>query len=439
MKQWINQLWKFLTEDIWHDPDKEISRVRKSLYFSIKAVYLCIDRFIEDRLIVKASALTYSTLLAIVPILAILFAVARGFGFDRMMEGQIRISLAGQGQVADYIIQFVNRYLSQTKNGVFIGIGLILLLWTVINLSGNIEQNVNQIWQVKKGRSLYRKMTDYFSMLLLIPVLIVVSGGLAIFTGTMLKSIESMELLAPFVRFLIWLIPFVFTWIVFIAFNIFMPNTKVQWKYAIIPGILAGTAFQLFQFLYIAGQVSVSKYNAIYGSFAALPLFLFWLQISWTICLFSVQLTYASQNIKTFSYEKDTRNISRRYYNFICITIISLISKRFEKGTKPYTAEDLSNENHIPIRLTKQVLVTLQDIHLIHEELNDAKSEEIAYQPSIDIAQISVAMVMEKINTYGTEGFKIDKEKRFGNQWKVLMNYEDDYYDRMKDTLVKDL
>jgi membrane protein len=439
MKEQFLKLLQFITVDIWHDPDKTLSKRRSWLYNSIKTVYLCVDRFVEDRLIVKASALTYSTLLAIVPIVAILFAIARGFGFDRMMEGQLRITLAGQGQVADYIIQFVNRYLAQTKNGIFIGVGLILLLWTVVNLTGNIEHNVNEIWQVKKGRTMYRKLTDYFSMFLVIPVLIVVSGGLAIFTSTMLKSVETFVLLGPFVRFLIQLIPYVFISLVFIVFNIFMPNTKVKIRHAIIPGVLAGVAFQLFQFLYIDSQVAVSKYNAIYGSFAALPLFLFWLQISWTICLFSVQLTYASQNIQNFSYERDTKNISRRYYNFVCILIISLIAKRFEKGENPYTAEELANKYHIPIRLTRQVLNRLLDLNLIHEVLSDGKSEDITFQPSVDIAQLSVSMVMKDLETFGSEGFKVDREGRFRNQWKVLIAYEDDFYEKNKDVLVKDL
>lgn len=439
MRQQFIQLWKFVTVDIWHDPDKDLSKATSRLYTSIKTMYLCIQRFIDDKLVVKASALTFSTLLAIVPIAAILFAIARGFGFDKMMENQLRMSLMGQKDVANYLIQFVNSYLAQTKNGIFIGVGLILLLWTVLNLIGNIEQTVNQIWQIKKGRSIYRKITDYFSLFLILPILIVVSGGLAIFTTTMLKSMESYELLAPFVRFLFQLIPYVFISIVFITFNVFMPNTKVKIKYAVIPGILAGIVFQLFQFLYIGSQLAVSKYNAIYGSFAALPLFLFWMQISWTICLFSVQLTYASQNIKNFNYEKDTRHISRRYYNFVCILIISMISKRFEKGDIPYTAEELSNLYHIPIRLTREVLNTLLELNLIHEEMNDKKSEEISYQPSIDIAQISVAMVINKLNTHGSEEFKVDKDHKFNKHWKALIQCEAEFNEKMNNVLVKDL
>jgi len=213
----------------------------------------------------------------------------------------------------------------------------------------------------------------------------------------------------------------------------------VKIRYAIIPGILAGSAFQGLQFLYIAGQVSVSSYNAIYGSFAALPLLLLWMQVSWSICLFGVQMTYASQNIKNFSYDKDTRNISHRYFCFVCIVITSLIAKRFEKGQKPYTAEELSNENRIPIRLTKQVLNTLQDLNLLHEVLSDEKSEDIAFQPSIDIYQLSVGLIMNRIETNGSEAFRIDKIHRFNPHWQILKDHEDASFEKLNQILVKDL
>ena len=313
MNKRIATLWKFLTYDIWRITEDEVTKTTFSLYNIIKTIYLCINRFTKDRLVNKASALTYSTLLAIVPILAIVFAIARGFGFDNLMESQIVQGFGGPSETTEVIFQFVNSYLSQTKNGIFIGVGLIMLLWTVLNLINNMEITFNRIWQVKKARSMYRKITDYFSMLLLIPLLLVVSGGLSIFMSTMLKNVTDFTLLAPIGKFLIRLIPFVLTWVMFTALYVFMPNTKVKLKHALISGILAGTAHQAFQFLYISSQLWVSRYNAIYGSFAALPMFLLWLQISWTICLFGAELTYAGQNIRNFSFDKDARNISRRY------------------------------------------------------------------------------------------------------------------------------
>ena len=242
MNKRITALWKFLTYDIWRITEDEVTKTTFSLYNIIKTIYLCINRFTKDRLVNKASALTYSTLLAIVPILAILFAIARGFGFDNLMESQVRMGFGGHNQTTEVILQFVNSYLSQTKSGIFIGVGLIMLLWTVINLISSIEITFNRIWEIKKARSMYRKITDYFSMFLLMPILIVISGGLSIFMSTSLKYIEDFVLLAPILKFLIRLIPFVLTWFMFTGLYIYMPNTKVRFKPALISGILAGTA-----------------------------------------------------------------------------------------------------------------------------------------------------------------------------------------------------
>ena len=388
MKKKITDIWKFITYDIWRITEDEVTRTKFSLYNIIKTIYLCINRFTKDRMANKASALTYSTLLAIVPILAILFAVARGFGFDNLMEHQFRSGFGGNIETTEAILSFVNSYLSQTKGGIFIGVGLVMLLWTVINLVSNIEITFNRIWEVKKARSMYRKITDYFSMFLLMPILIVVSGGLSLFVSTVLKQMDDFVLLAPVMKFMIRLIPFVLTWLMFTGLYIFMPNTKVKFKHALIAGILAGSAYQAFQFLYINSQLWVSKYNAIYGSFAALPL---------------------------------------------------LIAKRFEKNEPPYTAAEISEEHQIPIRLTNQVLYQLQEIDLIHEVVSDQKSEDIGYQPSMDINQLNVAILLDRLDTYGSENFKIDKDEEFNDEWKVLTESREEYYKKASKVLLKDL
>jgi membrane protein len=250
---------------------------------------------------------------------------------------------------------------------------------------------------------------------------------------------EGFVVLAPILKFLVRMIPYVLTWFMFTALYIFIPNTKVKFKHALISGIVAGTAYQAFQFLYISGQISVTKYNAIYGSFAAIPLFLLWLQISWTICLFGAELTYSSQNIKNFSFEKDTKNISRRYRDFLSILIMSLICKRFANGETPYTAEDISLEHKIPIKLTNHVLDLLQDIKLVHEVVTDTKSESIFYLPSMDINKISVAYLLGRIDTNGSEDFKVDKEEVFKNHWQTLIESRDLLKSKDSGILLKDL
>ena len=434
----IKQIKTFLLDDIWRVTDDEVSKKRGMLYSAIKIVTLSIKEFTERRVVNKASALTYNTLLAIIPILAILFAIARGFGFANLLEDQFRSSFSAQAQTAETILTFIDSYLSHAKSGIFIGVGLILLFYTVLLLTYNMERTFNSIWQVKKPRTLYRKITDYFSMLLLLPLLTMLSSGISIFISTFVNYIQEFALLAPIVKFLVRLTPFALTWGMFTALYIFMPNTKVKLKYAILPGILAGSAFQAFQYLYIGTQIWVSRYNAIYGSFAAIPMFLLWTQISWSICLYGAQLCYVAQNLRNFSFSKETENISRRYHDFLCILIMSLICKRFQTDLPPYTAESLSDEHKIPIRLTTTILYELQDLNMIFETPVDGDDEEMAYLPSVDINRMSVAMLLSRLDREGSEAFKIDRERYYAS-WEALSKARNDYYDSTGKILLKDL
>ena len=434
----INKIVKFLSVDIWRVTDGEVSRTRGTLYNMIKIATLSVKEFVQGGVITKASALTYSTLLAIIPALALLFAIARGFGFANLLETQIRDGLASHAQAAEILLTFVDSYISHTKSGVFIGVGLIMLFYTILLLTDNIENTFNSIWQVKKSRTLYRKMTDYFSMILLLPLLIMLSSGISIYLTTFVKHMEEFILLAPIVKFFVRLIPFVLTWAMFTALYIFMPNTKVKFKYAILPGIIAGSAFQAFQYLYIGSQIWVSNYNAIYGSFAAIPMFLLWTQISWCICLYGAQLCYVAQNLRNFSFSKEIEDISRRYHDFLCVLIMSLICKRFQTESKPYTAEELSGEHKIPIRLTKKILYELQDLNMIVETIAEEKEESLGYLPSVDINRMSVKMLLSRLDEAGSEAFKIDIE-RYSATWTALNNAKSEFFENTDKILLKDL
>lgn len=439
IKKFIKDSKSFLNEEIWRVTEEEISGLKYYLYNILKVIVLSIQRFMRDRIVNKAAALTYSTLLSIVPILALVFAIARGFDFSALMEMQFRKGFEGQGEAVDTLMNLINSYLAHAKSGIFIGVGLLMLLWTVITLTGNIERVFNQIWQVKKPRSVFRKITDYFSIFFLLPILIVISGGLSVFMTTMVKNMEDFVLMAPFLKFLIRMIPFTLTALMFVGLYIFMPNTKVKLRYAFIPGIIAGIAFQTLQYFYINSQIWVSSYNAIYGSFAAIPMFLLWTQISWCICLYGAELTYANQNIRNFNFEKDIRNISRRYHDFLCILVMSLICKRFEKGERPYyTAEELARQNKVPIRMINEILYELQDLRLIYSVSEDEKSDVPVYLPAEDINHLDVKEVLSRIDTAGSEDFKIDHINQFNSQWLTLEEAKEEYY-RKTSVLLKDL
>ena len=256
-----------------------------------------IKYFTAKRVMAKASALTYSTLLAIVPILAVVFAIARGFGYSKYIEVWFRDVLASQPQAAEIIIGWVNSYLIHTKSGLFLGIGLVFMLYTVLMLVNNIEETFNEIWQVNSSRSLYRSFTNYMAAFFLIPIFIIVTTGFSMVLTTVVSSMPDVLMIGSVVRRLLDLVPYVLLSALFIGLYISMPNTYVNWRCAVVPGIIAGVGIQWLQLFYVHSQIWVTGYNAIYGSFAALPLFMLWVQISWTICLFGAELTFTNQQM----------------------------------------------------------------------------------------------------------------------------------------------
>lgn len=433
----VKKLWKFISEDIWRINSADLTKKRRRGYNLIKIIVLAVRRYQADNLQRSASALTYSTFLSLIPLLAVLLAIAKGFGFQNIVESQLFNYFPGQREIFSKVLGFVDSYMVHTKDGVFLGVGLVVLLYTVYNLISNIENTFNMIWQVPKGRSYVRRFTDYFSAFLLIPIFFVCSSGISLFTATTFETLQKYQFFSPVYEVVIGIIPVIVTILIFTVAYIFLPNTKVQFKHAFYGGIVAGIGFQIFQYLYINGQIWVSKYNAIYGSFALLPLLLLWMQLSWVICLVGAEIAYAGQNVQNFDFESDSENISRRYLDFLTLVILTMIVKRFEKGEQPYTANDISLHYRIPIRLTKRILYFLSDLGIINEvkEENDYPN----YQPAIDINHITLEYLFSKIDRYGSENFKVENHGEFRTEWEIILQSRIDMFPENKNILLKDL
>lgn len=438
VSEMVKSVWAFISDDIWRITDNEVSGIRHILINMAKTVIISVRRFIEDDLQRQASALTYSTLLAIVPVLAMLFAIAKGFGFQTIIQSQLFDYFPAQKEALMHALTFVDAYLNQSKGGVLVGIGLIFLLWTIVGLIGNVESTFNEIWQVKKSRTLYRKITDYISLFLILPVLMIASSGISIFVSTNLDNSPYLNYISPLFRTLIAFAPYVLTWLFFTGMYMLIPNTKVKLKNAFPAGVISGTAFQLFQFLYISGQIWVSKYNAVYGSFAFLPLLLLWMQLSWLICLFGAMLTFSAQNIANYNFEEDTKNISRRYKDFLTLLVASIVVERFEKGEPPLTVDQISSNCRIPIKLTGQIIFLLTETGILSETTTDDERVS-AYQPAVDIQKISVGFLFRKLEEYGSENFRIDNKNLYGTQWKALMSAYEAFYKESDKVLLKNL
>ena len=370
----------------------------------LRIIVLATRGFIENKCKYRASALTFYSLLSIVPVLAMMFGIAKGFGFEKKVETQILQSLQGQEEVASRIINFSNSLLQNASGGFIAGVGIIILFWTIISVLSNIESVFNEIWGVKKPRSLGRKFSDYLSIMLVCPFLLVVSGSATVVISSQARLlIQKLGFLSQNASLLLLslnLLPYLAIWITFTFIFIFMPNAKVRLKSGILAGIVAGTVFQLAQGVYIDFQIGVANYGAIYGSFAALPLFLIWLQISWFIVLFGAELSFAHQNVDTYEFEQDCLSVSHSFKTLLSLLIAHLLVKNFCKAQKPLDDAEISRVLDIPIRLVRQILYELTESGII-SEVRQREEKDIAYQPACDVDQLTVKYVIDSLGRRG--------------------------------------
>ena len=235
------------------------------------------------------------------------------------------------------------------------------------------------------------------------------------------------------------MIPYVLMSGMFIALYIFMPNTHVKPICAVVPGILAGIAMQGLQFVYIHSQMFLSSYNAIYGSFAALPLFMLWMQISWTICLFGAELCYTNQNLDYYDYDAQTSEISHRYGLMLYAVLMSRICKRFAEGGRPYTAIELRNETNIPIRFINDLLYRLIEARLVIEITTDEKGDTSKFMPAEDIKNLSVGVMIDRLESQGTWKIDLDISRLSNTSWVKALECRSAYLSGLREIPLQDL
>lgn len=411
MKKHIHNTAHFLKHDVWRIPIKELSPARSFLIRQIRIFLLAAKGFTDDKIQLRASALSLYTLLSIVPILAMVFGIAKGFGLEKRVEDLLINNFTGQEEVLNFLIKFANQMLENTKGGFIAGVGLVVLFFAVMKVLGHVEAAFNNIWQVRQSRTFFRKFSDYFSLILIAPVLIFLSSSLSVFITTQLKGMaEAITFIGYFskvITIIVNIIPYVITWLLFTFVYIIMPNTKVNYKSALVAGIIAGTAFQLVQLGYIHFQVLMSRYNTIYGSFAALPLFLIWLQISWFLVLFGAEISFANQNIERYEHESESLNISHYYRRILTLLIAKTVIQNFEQGNKPYTASEIAHKLGFPIRIVREILFELTDANIFNEIISD--NIDKAFQPATDIHKITIRYIIETLDKKGHDDIEIEQ------------------------------
>ena len=391
----------FVVKDIWRADMDNMSTRKRSVFNILKILIIAVRGFIENGCAVRASALTYFTLLSSVPVVALAFALAKGFGLEDFVVNVIKDSFAANPETAEYLISFASSMLENAKGGLIAGIGVIMLLYSVFELLSHVEEAFNFMWNIKKNRPILRKVTDYMTIMVFSPILIITASSATFFVRTKLDEYFT-DYLSPVLTVIINVLPYLLMAIVFTLVYLILPNTKVNFKSAVSAGVITGIVFQVWQWAYVAFQVGVSEYGAVYGSFAALPLFLVWLQVSWIIVLLGCEVAYSVQNVNNYSTELSAGNISPRLMKRVSILLMTKIVKNFAESKPPKDATTWSEELKISQKLFLHVAQRLQDVGLLAELRNDGGGSPI-YIPATDIANITVDTICSRIDSYGED------------------------------------
>lgn len=401
----LQQLRNFIQYDLWRQPHMAVHDPKKRLGYRILQTIILFGRGFKDKALnVRANSLSFSLLFAFVPMVAGVFAIARGFGFEELLQERISTSFLAEANIAPTIMEWVERYLETARGGLFLGIGLVVLIWAVYAFFNMLELSFNNIWNVKQSRSFGRRLSNYMVVLLLVPIMIILSSGISIFLNSAASASPVLQAIEPIRRVLLRLIPFVvasgvFTWI-FIA----IPNTKVRFLSAIIPGVIVGILFQLVQMFSVYLVMLFTRMSVVYGAFSAIPLILVWLHITCWLLLIGAELGFAIQNNDMFAYERDLETMSRRYKDYVMLYLLSVIVRRFEQGETPETAQQMAYNNQLPIRLVQQLLSRLEETNIIRRVYIE-QAEDETFVPAMDTRMISVERVIDRISSHGTEEF----------------------------------
>jgi len=399
----IKKSQQFISTTLWHIRVSKLEGRKGFFIKQLRILSLAVKGFNEDKCLTKASALTFYTLFSIVPILALVFAISKGFGYEKDLQILILGNYPEYKEVLDQAFVSANSMLANAKGGLIAGFGIVLLLWSVMKLLVSIEDNFNEIWEIKRGRTWMRKITDYLTIMLVSPMFLIVSGSLTVALQTHIVGVGVLGFVG---LILVKLLAYALIAGIFTFLYMVLPNTKVKFKAASGAAIISTVLFELLQWGYIKFQIGASSLNAIYGGFAALPLFLIWVQYSWYVVLFGAELAFANQNVEHYELESEIQNLSIRYKKAIALMIANLVTKRFFNSEKALTASEITEALDLPIRLTQHILNDFVETKIFVEVKTENEKESI-YQPAMSESKLTVKFIFDTLDVKGVNTLPI--------------------------------
>ena len=394
----------FIQSHIWELPLDQLPRWQSPLIKQVRVLILAFKGFNRDKCQLRAAALTFYSILSLIPILAMVFGIAKGFGFEQTLELLLQEKIASRDMVAqeglDWIISKAKLLLESTRGSLIAGVGLVVLMWAATRVLRHIEAALNDIWEIKNSRPWIRNLTDLLSIMVVAPILFILAQSTTVFITAIIQDLSKGMKLLGHLFLLIKLVPFGLIWLLFTMIYVVVPNTKVNFKSALVAGIIVGTTFQLSQWIFFKSQMGISKYNAIYGSFAFLPLLLIWIQTAWLILLLGAEIAFANQHINRYEFALGSQEVKPSFKKLVTLLITNLLVKNFVEAKSSLTAEEISAILHAPVRLVRQCITDLMNSKIINE-VGKKNSQDTSYQPARSVENLSVSFVLQAIDEHG--------------------------------------
>ncbi|MCP5469857.1 MAG: YihY/virulence factor BrkB family protein [Chlamydiales bacterium] len=384
---------RFFSHGVWRIRTEDLSKPKALGIRLLRILLLIGEGFTKSQVQVGAASLTFYSLLSTVPILTFFFGLARGFLLEKPFREWLIQRFDEQKVIVGQIAQLAQQSIAQGKEGVIIGSGLVLLLWAGIRILNHLEIAMNNIWEMRSGRSFARRFSDYLALFFICPIFVLISMSLtAFFTGS---TDPILQFLSPLLN----LIPVLLLWVLFTFIYIFIPNVRVNFMSAFWAGMITAIIYQLVQWFYIYFQVGASHYSAVFGTLAALPLFLVWLYVSWIIVLMGAKITFAFQNVSAYEFMTEDIHLSHHFRHVLALRITHLCVKRFMKEEAPPTYVEISNLLAIPLPLVSRLVRHLLDSGVLVE----VRRRDPGFQPAKNIENLTIKSVLDMISFKGEE------------------------------------
>jgi membrane protein len=354
-------------EQLWQAEPADLTRVKRLLSSFIKIAFLVGRDFIENLVKLQAMALAFKTLLSMAPLLAVIFSILKGFGVHNRIEPVLAEALAPLGERGQEVTSHLIGFVDKMSAGALGSVGVVTLFITVLSLMGTIEQAFNTIWRVRFPRKLARRFSDYLSVLLVGPVLVFAALTITatLQSNSFVRTLLALEPFGTVMLIMLRIVPYVTLWGAFTFSYLFIPNTRVRLRSALVGGLVAAILWQTVGWGFATFVASSTRYYAIYSSFAILLLFLLWLYVGWVIVLLGAQVSHAHQHIRFYYGHRENLARSPAGREKLALQLLLLIGRNFHQGLSPMSITDLANRLQLPAALVKDFLEMFQQSRLV--------------------------------------------------------------------------